>query len=97
MPESEHTESNISIECTAEFEAYTYNKSHDIFAIVSLKAPSDSAYGERAAMDIVAVITLFLLSKQLVLINEIFLLFLLIYLHFVILFVLSFDYILLIM
>lgn len=51
--------SDIVVSCTSEYKDYTFNEKHDIWSLVTLKAPcqaEDDTDEKRAPVDIVAVI-----------------------------------------
>ena len=63
MEEEEDGEPNVQVSCISEFAEYSYNASHSIWAVVSLKAPHQKEEGDeegsskqRAGMDLVGVI-----------------------------------------
>ena len=51
-------EADISVSCSTEYKDYSYNAQHDIWTLVSLKAPSheEKEDDKRAPIDIVAVL-----------------------------------------
>ena len=48
--------SEITVSCQTEFKHYVYNKSEEIWALVTLKAPENEDENKRAPIDVVAVI-----------------------------------------